>query len=94
MNAALPTGSRGQIIAITLTLLVVAVVWIAIMNPLTGWYDRRPETLRQRRELLSREVELVGTLANLQKLAREAANRPLPLAVLSGDTDAYTSASL
>jgi general secretion pathway protein M len=94
MNAALPTGRRGQVIAVTLTLLVVALIWIAIVNPMTGWYDRRAETLRQRRELLSREVELVGTLANLQKIAREAANRPLPLAVLSGDTDAYASASL
>src|SRR5258707_13557897 len=94
MNAALPTGRRGQIIAVALTLLVVAVVWIAIVNPLTGWYDQRAETLRQRRRLLSREVELVGTLTNLQKLAREAANRPLPLAVLTGDTDAYASASL
>jgi general secretion pathway protein M len=43
---------------------------------------------------MSREVELVETLAGLQKIAREAANRPLPLAVLSRDTDAYASASL
>jgi general secretion pathway protein M len=94
MNATLPTGRRGQVIAVALTLLVVALVWIAIVNPLTGWYNQRAETLRQRQELLSREIELVGTLANLQKIAREAANRPLPLAVLSGDTDAYASASL
>ena len=94
MNATLPTGRRGQVIAVALTILVVALVWIAIVNPLTGWYNQRAETLRQRQELLSREIELVGTLTTLQKLAREAANRPLPLAVLTGDTDAYASASL
>jgi general secretion pathway protein M len=94
MNASLPTGRRGQIISVALTLLGAALIWVAIVNPLTGFYDRRSETLRQRRALLSHEVELVATLADLQKIAREAANRPLPLAVLSGDTDAYASASL
>jgi general secretion pathway protein M len=94
MNAALPTGRRGQVLALALTLLVGALLWIAIVNPLTGWYALRAETLQQRRALVSREVELVKTLPELQKIGFDTESRPLPLAVLSGDTDAYASASL
>src|ERR1700730_14102490 len=48
MNAALPTGRRGQVLALALTLLVGALLWIAIVNPLTGLYAQRAETLQQR----------------------------------------------
>jgi general secretion pathway protein M len=43
---------------------------------------------------VERAAALVKTLPALQQMADEAANRPPPLAVLNGDTDAYASASL
>jgi general secretion pathway protein M len=94
MKSTLPTGRYGQILAVAVALLAVVLFCVTIVSPLAAWYAERADMLGQRQALLAREAALVKTLPALRRMAREAANRPLPFAVLNCDTDAYASASL
>jgi len=95
MASSLPTGRRGQLLASTLTLVVVTSVWAGVVTPLLGWYAEQTQRLEQRRVLAHRMADLVGTLPALQAAAagRDAIGPP-PSAVLAGETDAVAGAAL
>jgi len=94
MHASLPAGRRGRALALAFACIVVALLWLAVFAPLAGWYEQRDEALQARRVLAAHEAALVGTLAQLQAAAGDAAHRPMQLATLNGATDAYASATL
>ncbi len=94
MNA-LPTGRRGGLLALGLTLLVLAALWIGVAAPLVERYADGAESLRQRRALARRMSELVATLPALrQQVHDSAADTPGPSAVLEAGSDAIASARL
>lgn len=95
MLRALPTGRMGQLLALTLTVLILAVLWLGVALPLIEWYGDRAETLAQRSALAQRMETLVATRAGLQDQARAvAAGGSGETALLEGDSDSVASASL
>jgi general secretion pathway protein M len=92
MDVALPDGPRGRILALALTLTVLATLWVGVARPLIAWHAARAEALAQRRVLLQRITMLVATLPELQ---REASRHRAPTAaLLEGSSDAVAGATL
>lgn len=95
MNASLPTGLPGRLLALGLTLLVIGALWIGAVGPLTGWYAERSEGLAQQRALARRMTELAATLPDLRKRASSAARTgPATATLLQGESDAVAGATL
>ncbi len=90
---ALPTGRRGQAIAVGLAVLAVAVVWLGLFAPLASWYADRSQALDALRSRAAREAALIATLPSLRAEADAAAKTPTR-AVLTGDSDAIAGAGL
>ncbi len=92
MDVSLPEGTRGQALALVLTLSVLAVLWFSCAQPLLDWYAARVDTLAERRALLQRMTLLISELPALQ---RESAQAHAPAtALLDGATDAIAGAAL
>jgi general secretion pathway protein M len=95
MTVSLPTGRRGQCLAVGLTLLVVAAFWAAVIRPLVSWYAERNDWLTERHAYAQRMVALVATLPDLrrQSSATQPAG-PAPQLLLDGRSDAVAGARL
>jgi general secretion pathway protein M len=92
---ALPTGRRGQLLAVALLLLVVAAAWVAFAAPLLEWHADRAEALQQRAALAHRMAQVAAGLPELQRQAAAAvAAGPIASAMLDGSTDAVAGATL
>jgi general secretion pathway protein M len=92
MDTALPDGLRGRILALALTVTLLAALWVGVAQPIFAWHAARAEALAQRRALLQRMTALVATLPELQ---REASQHHAPAAALLEDSsDAIAGATL
>jgi general secretion pathway protein M len=95
MAVALPTGRSGQLAALGLTVLVLAVLWLGVAQPLIDWHGERAEALVQRTALAQRMEALVASRAALQQqAAAAAAGGGGGSALLEGDSDSMASAAL
>jgi general secretion pathway protein M len=95
MTSGLPTGTRGRLLALGLTFSVLASLWLAVANPLIGWYGERAEALELRRSLERRMADLAAGLPRLREQAAAAAGRGATSAqLLEGATDAIAAARL
>jgi general secretion pathway protein M len=101
MALALPSGPRGQMLALAMALLVAVVVWLGTVTPLWGWYDDRAELLRRQRAIAHRMTSLVETLPALQRqvaavenAATGGANNDTSVVLLTGANDPVAAASL
>lgn len=96
MNAALPTGRPGQLLAVALALTVVALIWLALVSPLLDWYGERADSLAQRRALAQHMAVVADSLPTLQReaAAKAASSGPSRGTVLNGNTDAIAGAAL
>ena len=92
----LPTGRRGQLLAIALGLLAVALLWFAIIDPVRSWYDDRAMLLERRETLLDRMRQVAATLPALRAAAAEkqSAGEETAVTMLPGGTDAVAAADL
>lgn len=92
----LPTGRRGQVLAVGLAIAVLGGAWAGIAAPLLDWYAVRAEQVQARRAVARRMAELAGTLPALRDQARRVAapGRPAEGAVLDGASDALAAAAL
>jgi general secretion pathway protein M len=94
MNAWL-TGRRGQGLAVGVTLLVLAVVWLGMLAPLQGWYADRADTLLQRQALLQRMQALAASVPALRAATSKATDGAASESVLlEGNSDALAAAEL
>jgi general secretion pathway protein M len=95
MIATLPTGRRGRALAVTLTVLVLLVLWAAVAAPLGEFYSDRAQVLEERRTVVAHMDRLAAALPELKQRA-EAATRsgPPPSLVLEGSSDAVAGATL
>jgi general secretion pathway protein M len=93
MMSTLPTGQRGQVFAVALLVLAVAIAWLGLFSPVLDFYGSRADTITQLRERAAREAALIETLPELKRAAQEAAKTP-QRAVLAGNSDAIAGASL
>lgn len=92
---ALPTGRRGQMLALALLALLTAAVWLGAVAPALAWYGDRGEVLAQRRVLAVRMAQVAASAPAVQaKLDAIAAAGPPVRAVLDGATDAIAGAAL
>ncbi len=95
MTLDLPTGPRGRVLALGLTVLALLLVWFGIIGPVLAWYSGRTERLDQRLMLARRMADLAATLPQLE---HQAATLPAPSAnpdaLLPGETDAVAAATL
>jgi general secretion pathway protein M len=95
MPRPLPTGRAGQVLALGLTVLVLAVAWLGFVTPLVGWYNQRADALAQQEVLAQRMEALVAALPAIQTQAKAAAASGAgEAALLEGDSDNMASASL
>lgn len=92
MSRHLPTGRPGQLLALGVTLLLLAAMWVAIGQPLIGWYADRSEVLAQRAALVRRMGALVAGAAPSR--AGSATPDLSGAALLPGATDAIAAADL
>jgi general secretion pathway protein M len=101
MAMALPTGTSGRSLALGMTLLVAAIVWVGVIAPIQDWYGERAEQLRRDQAMARRMTALVGMLPALRSEAERVAGAGMggqdtdaPTALLAGTTDALAAASL
>jgi general secretion pathway protein M len=95
MAISLPTGRHGQMLALVLTGLLIAGLWVGIVAPLLGAYSNRTETLLNHQSLARRMEELVQALPSLRKQAMAAAGAGQQTgALLPGTTDSLAAAAL
>lgn len=92
----LPTGRRGQVLAIGIGLLAIALLWLGIIDPIRSWYDDRAMLLERRQALLVRMQEVAGTLPALRTTAAEKQNQgdAADGTMLPGASDAVAAADL
>jgi general secretion pathway protein M len=92
----LPTGRRGQLLALGLTLAVFGGAWAGIAAPMLDWYALRAEQVQARKAVARRMAELGETLPALRDQARwvAAPGRLAEGAVLEGASDALAAAAL
>lgn len=90
---ALPSGPRGRVLAVGLTLAVLGLVWLGAMAPLLAWRMDLADT-RVRSEILDQRMAAVAaTRPSLQAAdARAAVEAPAGQALIEGATDAVAAA--
>jgi hypothetical protein len=95
MKRSLPKGRTGQLLALGLTLLAFAVLWLGIVTPLIDWHTDRAAALAHQEMLTQRMEALAAALPSLQEEAKAvAAGGAGEAALLDGDNDSMASASL
>lgn len=92
MSAALPTGTRGRVLALGLTILAAALLWLTVVAPLLTWHDNLAERLARRQALAARMTAIAATLPELRA---QAARGPAgPTRLLPAVSDAIASATV
>ncbi len=90
-----PDGRRGQMLAVGLTLLAAAMVWVAAVGPLIGWYQARAEALAQQQQMAARMAALSLEIPALRKAVSAAGLQSAgDQILLAGTTDAIAGANL
>jgi general secretion pathway protein M len=94
MNA-LPTGRRGQALALAITVIRIAALWLGAVAPPLDWYAGRSEHLAQQRTLAARMAAVAASGPALQRqVAAAESAAPPPRAVFEGGADAVAGAAL
>jgi general secretion pathway protein M len=69
MSETLPSGRRGQLLAVGLTVVGLAALWIAVVSPLMSWYGQRAQTLDDRRMVAAQMARIAETVPDLLRQA-------------------------
>jgi len=93
--AGLPEGARGRALALALTVVALASIWAAVVDPLVHLYQDRAETLAQRSTLARRMEAVAAALPGYRRQAEAAqgAGAAAPT-LLPEATDALAAAAL
>jgi general secretion pathway protein M len=92
MEATLPEGLRGRLLALALTVTVLIGLWVGCVQPLVDWHVARTEALAHRTEVLR---HMTATVALLPELRRRLPNERTAVEEwVAGDSDAIASATL
>lgn len=91
----LPEGRRGQVLAVGMALMVLALVWCAAVAPLLGWYEARGTTLEEQRQLAVHMQALGQDIPALRQAVSEAGLQSADDQVLlPGSSDVIAGANL
>jgi general secretion pathway protein M len=91
---ALPEGRAGRILALSILALLLALAWLLVGDPLTGWYADRAAALQQRHLIAERMTQLVANLPALRRAAQEGNQGPGAGTLVAGASDAVAGAAL
>jgi general secretion pathway protein M len=96
MALILPEGPRGRALALGLTALVLAVLWLGVGQPLVQAYANGADELKRRSMLAARMAEVADSLPELQRelAMRRSADRMPANATLDEKSDALAGAKL
>lgn len=96
MSEHLPSGRRGQALAVGLTVVVLASIWVGVASPLLAWYDGRAQKLADQRLVAARMEAIVRTVPQLLHAAAtaQAATSPSHTLSLEAPSDAVAGARL
>lgn len=89
----LPTGRRGQVFALSVLFVMLALAWAGLVSPLLGWYAARQDRLEQRQTLLAHMAAVAATVPALQRQMAAGTGDTRP-ALLTGTTEAIAGAEL
>jgi general secretion pathway protein M len=93
----LPTGRKGRLLALGITLAVLGALWVGVAAPLMAWYADRAVELENRRAVARRMATLAEMLPELRLQAQSAAGSSGRLGeedTLEGASDAIAGAAL
>lgn len=91
----LPEGRRGQALAIALTLIGAALLWMSTAAPLIGWYQTRADALAQQQQLAAHLAALGAQIPKLRQAVSAAGLQSSNNQVLlTGDSDVIAGANL
>jgi general secretion pathway protein M len=91
----LPTGRRGQMVAVGVTLAAIMLLWLAIISPLIGFYSSRAERLTEQQAVVRRMEQLVTSRQSLTERAAELGDvTPTKGALLDGSSIPVATAAL
>lgn len=65
MSENLPSGRRGQLLAVALTVILLAALWAGIVSPLIRWYEARAQTIAEQRRLAAHMAAIATTVPGL-----------------------------
>jgi hypothetical protein len=90
------TGLRGQGLAVTIGVLLMALVWFGVVDPAWSWYQDRDLLLEQRQGLLHHMQDLAASLPSLRaaSAAKPGRGEASDTIMLPGTTDAVAAADL
>jgi general secretion pathway protein M len=90
------TGRRGQGLAVAIGVLLMALVWFGVVDPVWSWYEDRELLLEQRQGLLRHTQDLAASLPTLRaaSTAKPGRGEALGTIMLSGANDAVAAADL
>jgi hypothetical protein len=89
---ALPTGRRGRMLALGITVAAMLALWLGLVRPLMDLYDRRADTLAQRLTLARHMERLAAERPALEARATELGTRAAGAPRLSGSIPVATAA--
>ena len=93
--ASLPQGPRGRALALAVTLAGLALLWLAVAQPLLDAHAAAAAALARRETLAGRMADLAGSLPRLRLAAAALRAQPAAAAaVVEGGTDAIAGAAL
>lgn len=88
----LPTGQRGRLLALGLTVAVALALWLGVATPLAGFYAERAETLTQRQILARHMEQLAATRPALEARAAALGKQAPASGGLTGSIPVATAA--
>jgi general secretion pathway protein M len=91
----LPEGRQGQILAVGIAAVALALLWLGAVSPLLGWYASQADALQSARLELAHVQALQASLPVLRaQLAASAALPASDAVLLEGTSDAIAGANL
>ena len=91
----LPEGPRGRALALAVSAIVLAALWLAVGQPLSQAYADRADALARRALLATRMADLAASLPELGRAAAAQSSDATPaIATLQGASDALAGAAL
>jgi general secretion pathway protein M len=91
----LPTGRRGQIVAVGVMLAAIMLLWLAIISPLIGFYSSQAERLTEQQAVMHRMEQLVTSRQALTERAADLGDvAPTKGALLDGSSIPVATAAL
>ncbi len=92
--ATLPTGQRGRVLAIGMTLVAMLALWGFVIAPLANFYTSRAAILIQRAALAERMEQVAATRPALETRLAQSGKTAQPSRTLDGSSDAVATAAL